>query len=136
MYRAEPFRAVPCIGGRQQMEEQEMTENSTQSVSGEWEFKILCSPTGKFRDPKWLQTVLAEEALAGWTLLEKFDGTKLRLKRPVSARARDAALPFDARRTSVGPCAACALVPYLLCALACFAAALSLAAFFHTGGAH
>jgi hypothetical protein len=60
-----------------------------------WEFKFLRAATRKFRDPVRLQEILKEEARAGWTLVEKFDDTRLRLKRPSSARAGDAALPFD-----------------------------------------
>ncbi len=95
---------------------------------------MLRSATAKFRDPVWLRTSLEEEARAGWTLVEKFDDARLRLKRPTSARAGDAALPFDARRTSVGPGPAYVIVP-LLGSLALIAAVISLAAFFHIGGA-
>jgi hypothetical protein len=49
-----------------------------------------------------LHAILAEEARAGWTLLEKFDDTRVRLKRPARARAGDAALDFDPHRTWIG----------------------------------
>jgi hypothetical protein len=106
-----------------------------ENPADDWEFKILRSATAKFHDPVWLRTILEEEARAGWTLVEKFDDARLRLKRPTSARARDAALPFDARRTSVGPGPAYVLVPLLFGILAFIAAVISLAAFFHLGGA-
>ena len=42
---------------------------------------------------------LQEEAAGGWTLMEKFDNKRLRLKRPVSARDRDSSLDFNPYRT-------------------------------------
>jgi hypothetical protein len=69
-------------------------------VRGEWEFKVLASDAGAFRDPDVLRKVQAEEARAGWVLLEKLDDNQLRFKRPTSARMGDQALPFDAYRTT------------------------------------
>ncbi|MFL6208437.1 MAG: hypothetical protein ACJ74W_06275 [Pyrinomonadaceae bacterium] len=69
-------------------------------VRGEWEFKVLASDAGAFRDPDVLRKVQAEEARAGWVLLEKLDDKQLRFKRPTSARAGDQGLPFDAYRTT------------------------------------
>ena len=83
-------------------EEEEMTPYSPKELAEDWEFKILRSVTNKFRDPAWLHAALQEEARAGWTLVEKFDDTRVRLKRPASARARDASLGFDPYRTWVG----------------------------------
>jgi hypothetical protein len=54
------------------------------------EFKILRSATGAFKDPAVMQRYLAEEAQAGWTLVEKFDNSRIRLKRPAAARQQDA----------------------------------------------
>jgi hypothetical protein len=76
-------------------EEEEMTAYTRNDLDEGWEFKFLRASTSKFRDPVRLQEILTEEARAGWTLVEKFDDSKLRLKRPSSARAGDAALPFD-----------------------------------------
>lgn len=87
---------------RMQAEEETMTPYSPSDLSEGWEFKILRSANGKFKDLVWLHTVLAEEARAGWTLLEKFDNTRVRLKRPASARSRDSVLNFDPYRTWVG----------------------------------
>jgi uncharacterized membrane protein len=67
-------------------------------VRGEWELKVLASDAGAFRDPDVLRKVQAEEARAGWVLLEKLDDKQLRFKRPMSARMGDQALPFDAYR--------------------------------------
>ena len=83
-------------------EEEEMTPYSSKDLAEDWEFKILRSVTNKFRDPIWMHAVLQEEARAGWTLLEKFDDARVRLKRPAGARANDADVGFDPYRTWVG----------------------------------
>jgi hypothetical protein len=83
-------------------EEEEMTPYSSKDLAEDWEFKILRSATNGFRDPAWLNAVLREEARAGWTLVEKFDDGRVRLKRPAAARAKDASLGFDPYRTWAG----------------------------------
>jgi hypothetical protein len=83
-------------------EEEEMTPYTPQDVAEPWEFKILRSAAGQFRDPAWLRSILEEEARAGWTMIEKFDDCRVRLKRLASARATDAPLGFDPYRTWVG----------------------------------
>lgn len=83
-------------------EEEEMTQYSPQDVAQGWEFKILRSATSRFKDPAYFRQCLDEEARAGWELIEKFDDTRARLKRPGSARTRDQALGFDPYRTWVG----------------------------------
>jgi hypothetical protein len=83
-------------------EEEEMTPYTPQDLNKNWEFKILRCVTGRFRDPIWLSGFLQEEARAGWTMVEKFDDTRVRLKRPAGARANDATLGFDPYRTWVG----------------------------------
>ena len=67
-----------------------------------WEFKILRSNTGAFKDPAVMQRYLEEEARAGWTLVEKFDNSRIRLKRPAAARQQGAQCTFDPYRTRVG----------------------------------
>ena len=86
----------------EQQEEEEMTPYQPQDLSGDWEFKILRSFRGVFRDPAKLREALDQEARAGWVLVEKFDDTRIRLKRPASARSGDAGLDFDPYRTNVG----------------------------------
>lgn len=71
-----------------------MTAYRREELEQGWEFKILRSATGVFRKPKMLRAVMAEEARAGWELVEKFDNKRLRFKRPVAARSRDASLPI------------------------------------------
>lgn len=79
-----------------------MTGYTPQELAEGWEFKIVRSSTAAFRTPAFLRTVLDEEQRAGWTLVEKFDNGRIRLKRPASARANDSALGSDAYRTHVG----------------------------------
>ena len=82
--------------------EEDMTPYTPKDIAENWEFKILRSATGAFRKPDVLRVALDEELRAGWTLVEKFDDARVRLKRPASARAGDAALGFDPYRTWVG----------------------------------
>ena len=79
-----------------------MTGYTPEELAQGWEFKILRSATGAFKNAAFLQKALADEAKAGWTLVEKFDNSRIRLKRPASARATDASLGFDPYRTHVG----------------------------------
>jgi hypothetical protein len=90
---------------RQDREEEEhMTNYSPEDLRDDWEFKIVRSTFEAFRKPETLQRVIAEEARAGWTLVEKFDNGRLRFKRPASARANDHILPpeVDPYRTTFG----------------------------------
>lgn len=79
-----------------------MTGYTAADLAEGWEFKILRSATGAFRNPQRLNEALEQEARSGWVLLEKFDSSRIRLKRPASARARDAATGLDAYRTTFG----------------------------------
>jgi len=79
-----------------------MTQYTPQELAEGWEFKIVRSSTGAFKTPAFLSAVLDEEQRAGWTLVEKFDSSRIRLKRPASARAKDSALGSDVYRTHVG----------------------------------
>jgi hypothetical protein len=74
-------------------EEEQMTPYSREELENDWEFKIVRSQTGTFRKQAALQNLLEEEARAGWQLVEKFDNSRVRFKRPRSARQRDAQLP-------------------------------------------
>jgi len=87
---------------RQAEEEEEMTGYRADELAQDYEFKILRSSMGAFKRPERLQQVLDEEARAGWVLVEKFDDSRLRLKRPAAARERDGKLGLDAYRTYVG----------------------------------
>ena len=74
-------------------EEERMTNYTSTDVQGDWEFKIVRSTTGAFGRKEALNKLIAEEAQAGWTMVEKFDNARVRFRRPVSARANDAHLP-------------------------------------------
>ena len=94
--------AAAAARRRREEEEEHMTPYTPRDLAENWEFKILRSATGAFKDPAVMQRYLAEEAQAGWTLVEKFDNSRIRLKRPGTARQQDAQCTFDPYRTSVG----------------------------------
>lgn len=85
-------------------EEMEMTKYTDKDMAEEWEFKIVRSATGTFKKLDVMQRVVEEESQAGWVLLEKFDDKRLRFKRPMSARSKDAMLPqgVDPYRANYG----------------------------------
>ncbi len=89
---------------RRLREEEEMTDYRRDDLDQGWEFKILRSSYGAFRNPQTLARALQEESIAGWSLLEKFDNQRIRLKRPVSSRLNDTQLPagYDPYRTRFG----------------------------------
>lgn len=91
--------AAAAAERRRRLEEQEMTKYSDQELAEGWEFKIVRSPTGAFRKPEVFQELCEEEARAGWVMVEKFDNSRVRFKRPVAARRNDRHLEFDAYRT-------------------------------------
>jgi hypothetical protein len=76
-----------------QEEEERMTPYGPNDLSQNWEFKIVRANTAVFGKPATFKRLLEEEARAGWTLVEKFDGTRVRFKRPQEARLKDATLP-------------------------------------------
>ena len=68
----------------------------------ELEYKVMQAQTPLFSDTQKMHDVLAQEAKAGWRLLEKEDNYKIRLQRDISNRENDANLDFDAYRSTVG----------------------------------
>jgi hypothetical protein len=84
-------------------EEEEMTAYRPDELAQDWEFKIIRSQMGAFRNAERLRQILEEEARSGWTLVEIFDNSRVRLKRPTSARERDGKLGLDPYRIYVGP---------------------------------
>jgi hypothetical protein len=74
------------------LEEEEMTDYGPDALT-DWEFKIVRANTGVFGNPAHLNRLLTEEAQAGWTMVEKFDNSRIRFKRPQRARLDDAKLP-------------------------------------------
>src|SRR5580658_1785176 len=91
--------AAAAAEAERRQEEEEMTKYTDADLQGDWEFKIVRSNLASFRNPVVLQQVCAEEARAGWTLVEKFDNQRLRFKRPIAARAGDAGLGIDPYRS-------------------------------------
>lgn len=79
-----------------------MTGYTPEELASDSEFKILRSATSAFKRPEFLEQVLDEERVAGWTLVEKFDDSRIRLKRSASARADGSSSTFDAYRSYVG----------------------------------
>lgn len=77
---------------RMEQEEEEMTMYSPQDLN-QYEFKIVRSLGGAFRNPQKFKQLLQEESQAGWDLVEKLDNRRVRLKRPIGARERDGMLP-------------------------------------------
>ncbi len=88
----------------QQEEEEEMTRYNREELEDDWEFKIVRSGTGKFKRRDIVELLRAEEAQAGWQMVEKFDDKRIRFKRPLSAQRNDAQLPpeIDPYRTTYG----------------------------------
>ena len=89
---------------RDQEEEEYMTRYTTDDLDDNWEFKIVRSETGAFRRPEIFQSLLQEESVAGWELVEKLDNRRVRFKRPRDARRRDPTLPpgLDPYRSQYG----------------------------------
>ena len=109
--------AAAAEAERQRQEEEEMTKYTDADLQGDWEFKIVRFILAGFRIPEVLQQVCAEEARAGWTLVEKFDNQRLRFKRPITARAGDAGLGFDPYRSQYGTSSGVIVAVILACAL-------------------
>jgi len=86
-------------------EEERMTTYTREELEEDWEFKIVRATSAAFGKPEVLQKLLQEEAVAGWTMVEKFDDSRIRFKRPRGAREQDAYLPegVDPYRTQYGP---------------------------------
>jgi len=106
---------------RQQLRaEEEMTTYTQDDLVDDWEFKIVRSESGAFRNPNALDKLIEEEAQAGWVMLEKLDDSRVRFKRPRSARVKDTYLPegVDPYRTHYGmPTARYAVMVGVLAAL-------------------
>src|SRR4051812_5095923 len=83
-------------------EEERLTSYSAEELSQGWEFKIVRANTRAFRTPEVMQQVCDEEAQSGWVLVEKFDDSRLRFKRPASARNKPGMPGIDPYRTVYG----------------------------------
>jgi hypothetical protein len=89
---------------KREQEEEEMTRYTDKELSEDFEFKIVRSATSAFKNRHKVEQVIAEEAVAGWKFVEKFDDNRMRFKRPASAKRNDYTLPpgVDPYRTTYG----------------------------------
>ncbi|MGD8455477.1 MAG: hypothetical protein PVF83_03755 [Anaerolineales bacterium] len=89
---------------KRRQEEEEMTKYTKDELDNDWEFKIVKSALGKFSKREVVDQVRAEESMAGWVMVEKFDDSRIRFKRPFSAQRNDFNLPpgIDPYRTTFG----------------------------------
>jgi len=94
--------AAAAAAAQMRKEEEEMTQYSPQDLVDGWEFKFLRANTRAFKDPEVFAKVCEEEKEAGWILLEKFDDTRIRFKRPIEAKKSDHQLTIDPYRTVYG----------------------------------
>ena len=86
----------------QHEEEERLSDYSPNDLAKGWEFKIVRANTAAFRKPEVMQQVCDEEARSGWELVEKFDDTRLRFKRPTAARNIPSPAGIDPYRTTYG----------------------------------
>lgn len=93
--------AAAAIARMKRQEEEEMTPYGSGDLA-DYEFKIIRNNMHAFNKPERFKEILAEEAQAGWELVEKFDGQRVRLKRKLSWRDKDAVLGWDPYRTTIG----------------------------------
>jgi hypothetical protein len=83
-------------------EEESKTPYTEEDLMNDWEFKILRDPLGRFGREAFRARILQEESAGGWQLVEVFDGARMRLKRPPSARAAGVTLPgYDPYRLAL-----------------------------------
>jgi len=96
-----PILAAAAAARRRRQEEERMPSYSGDDLNG-WEFKIVTSNFGRFRDYSAVQKICQEEAETGWELVEKFDNYRLRFKRRVERRSNDHLARLNPYRTSPG----------------------------------
>ena len=94
--------AAAARAARRRQEEEDMTGYNASDLDG-WEFKIVRSNTGKFKNREAVRQLCDQEALAGWEMLEKFDDNRIRFKRKIEHRSRDQHLQTDPYRSEIGP---------------------------------
>jgi hypothetical protein len=96
--------AAAAAAELQRREEEEMTAYNTKDLDEGWEFKIVRSNFALFRNPEKLRAVLEDEKRGGWTLVEKFDDQRIRLKRLAGTKVAqgDFGDGYDPYRTTVG----------------------------------
>ena len=86
---------------QEQEEEQTMAQYSAEDLNG-WEFKIVRSNFGRFRNSEVMRRVIEEEAQNGWEMVEKFDDYRIRFKRRTDRRGLHSGGNVEPYRTSIG----------------------------------
>ena len=86
---------------RKREEEEDMTGYGDEDLEG-WEFKIVRSHLERFTNYNAVQKLCAEEAQAGWEMVEKFDNGRIRFKRRIEERAQDSHRTIDPYRSHAG----------------------------------
>jgi len=94
--------AAAAARRRQNYEEEEEVTPMNTDTTGAFEYKIIRSITNAFRTPAFFQQTLQEEAQAGWELVEKLDDGRVRVRRSIDWRSKDALLTQDPYRTRIG----------------------------------
>jgi hypothetical protein len=94
--------AAAEVKRKHEEEEETLTSYGRDDLTEEWEFKILRSTKPTFRDPESFRRILDEEARAGWVLVEKFDNSRVRLKRRAGRSDGGPRAEVDPYRTYVG----------------------------------
>jgi hypothetical protein len=93
--------AIIAAKKRQQEEEQKLTQYNAEDLNG-WEFKIVHSTFGRFRNTEVIRRLMEEEAQNGWEMVEKFDDYRIRFKRRTDKRALHSGGGVDPYRTNYG----------------------------------
>ena len=89
---------------KKEEEEEQLTTYRKEDLEQGWEYKILRSALSEFGKPEVFARAVETERLGGWELVEKFDDERVRFRRPIAARSKDAMLPagYDPYRTRHG----------------------------------
>jgi hypothetical protein len=107
--------AIIAAKKRQQEEEQRLTQYNAEDLNG-WEFKIVHSTFGRFRNTEVIRRLMEEEAQNGWEMVEKFDDYRIRFKRRTDRRALHSGGGVDPYRTDYGTSRI--VLPIIACAVA------------------
>ena len=97
--------AAAAAARRLAEEEEQMAIYTTDDLQNDWEFKIVRGNQEAFRNQAVFTKLVNEEKQAGWVLLEKFDNSRVRFKRPRAMQAHDEQLisqGIDPYRTQYG----------------------------------
>ncbi len=93
--------AIAAKMKKQREEEESMAQYSAEDLNG-WEFKIVRSNFGRFRNEEVVRRLISEEAQNGWEMVEKFDDYRIRFKRRTDKRALHSGGGTDPYRTTYG----------------------------------